>query len=129
MVSGETVVFDKDHYLRMRQRHEEEIGRLRSALARCVEVLATYDCDGAPHPTLDAAIAGLAKVAGEGQTMRAVVYAWRRSLEDLGVDQFALQNHFTVGPTRYAVKNALAVGRSALEQKNGQPVGIDAGEA
>lgn len=90
---------------------------LRAALERCVEVLATCDTTGEPHPTLDAAIVGVARVAGEGPTMRAVSYAWRRGLEEQGVCQSALLNYLTVGPTLYAVKNALAVGRSALEQK------------
>lgn len=93
---------------------------LKAALERCVEVLATCDTVGEPHPTLDAAITGIAKVAGEGPTMRAVVYAWRKHLEEAGVCQSALQNYFTVGPTLYAVRNALAVGRSALgAQSNG----------
>ncbi len=102
------------------RRREAEIKRLRSALERCVQVLADCDCTGEPHPTLDAAIAGIAKVAGEGPTMRAIVYAWRRHLEEAGVCQSALQNRFTVGPTLYTVRNALAVGRSALgAQSNG----------
>jgi hypothetical protein len=91
-----------------------EVARLRTALERCVQTLGTCDVNGEPHMTLDAAITGLAKVAGEGPVMRAVIYAWRRNLQEAGVCQSALQNYFTVGPTLYAVKNALAVGRSAL---------------
>jgi len=90
---------------------------LQTALERCIQTLETCDAVGAPHPTHDAVIAGLAKVCGSGEMMKAIVLEWRNHFKVLNFCPSAQRNHFTVGPTRQALEDALRVGRAALEQK------------
>lgn len=94
---------------------DAEVRRLRSALERCVQVLAMCDGVGEPHPTHDAVIVGLAKVCGSGPLMKALVNEWRGHLRLVHDRTSPSANHFTVGPTRDAVEGALRVGRAALE--------------
>lgn len=90
---------------------------LYSALERTVQVLAMCDGVGEPHPTHDAVIAGLAKVCGSGEMMKACVHEWRGHLRLIHNQDSPSWNHFTVGPTRDALEGALRVGRAALEHK------------
>lgn len=96
---------------------DAEIRRLRSALERCVQALATCDGVGEPHPTHDAVIVGLAKVAGTGDMMKSLVNEWRGHLKLIHDRTSPAWNHLTVGPTRDTLETALRVGRAALEQK------------
>lgn len=95
-----------------------EIVRLRSALERTVQALATCDAVGEPHPTHDAVIVGLAKVAGSGPMMKALVHEWSGHLRLIHDRASPAWNHFTVGPTRDTLESALRVGRDALKEQN-----------